>query len=308
MKGPLRYASFLIQITSVVMRERSAAYTTARFGLPSLDTTRVYLTGHMECSPVSLSLECKQSDQHQLLSDGEGIVAITLETLNILSLGPQGHRLPPDVASWTSTTCCSLIQPFHIAAGKSLRELQSPSDGDLTYSYDEWAPSALSWLPRHPVRPTRDSICGYRLAAVGESFNDLDGILGGAANLQHQTLRMFDFTPGHVRRARYQDARGRTPLQFSSSLHILPLRSGEMEQNERDFERSSSRFERVVVTKSAPATEPSVFQRKVDGYATEAPYILLTREISIDSSSTSFVCQISHNAMLLTQVSPSLSS
>jgi hypothetical protein len=282
-----------------------SVYTTARFELPSLETTRIYLTGHMECSPVSLSLKGKYSDQHQLLSDGEGIVAITIETLYIPSLGPQGHRLPPDVSSWTSTTCCSLIQPFHAAAGKSLRGAEDSSDHGLTYSYDEWAPSVLSWLPRHPIRPTRDAICGYRLATVGESFTDLDGVLGGLANMEHQTLRILDFTPGHVNRARYIEARGRTPLQFSSSLNILPLYSEENTQNGSDLDRSPTPYERVVVTKSAPTTEPAVFERKTERYATEAPYILLTRRISINPSSTSFICQISHNAMLLTQVSPS---
>lgn len=241
-----------------------------RFELPLLATNHIYLNAHLECSPVSLTLAHNSGDKHHLLADGAGIMAITLEILYIPVPGRGEHALPPDTSSWTSTSCCCLIQPFHDAAQRSLMETRDSSDTIPTHCYGGWAPSALSWMQRHPVRPTRDAICGYRVATAGEAFNDLDGVLGGVANLEHHTLRIFDLNPVHIRRARHVGARGKTPLQFYNSLHVLPLLE-ESRQNRDDLDPPSTSYERVIVTRASPTADSLVFQREAEHYATNAP-------------------------------------
>lgn len=271
-----------------------------RYELPQLARNRIFLNGYMECSPVSLALKRNSGSGHQVLVDGEGIVVITLETLYISAHEPGGYTLPPDTNSWTATTCCSRVRPFHDAAETALREIRnSPDSAVPIHSYDSWASSALHWMQRTPIRPARDAICGYRLATAAEAFSDLDGVFEGLANLGSQTLRIIDLNPLHVRRAAHIEARAKTAIRCYKSLNVLPLRSVEADG-------SLESCERVIVTKSAPTTDPSVFEREPEGYATEAPHILLSRRIPINPSGTSFVCQMSHEALLLTQVSRSV--
>lgn len=276
----------------------SSAFSIGRYDLPSLTENRIYLTGHMECSPISLDAQISATGAHHLLVDGEGIIAITLETLYVPVEGEQAPELPPNFAGWTSTTACALIAPFHASAQKRLAESKSSASSAARHSFEELARGTLSWLMRHPVRPNRDSICGYRLYMSSDAEMELGS--RGIPRLDRQTLRIYDFTPMHVKKAIRFEGRDKKPLGFSKSLDILSLETNGPAGSSGNSSRSPADYEKVVVTRSAPATESSVYRDGVAHFATESPYILTTKRIRLTPY---HVCQVTHNHMLLCQVS-----
>jgi hypothetical protein len=277
--------------------DQGLAFSSDRYELPSLAANRIYLTGHMECSPVSLSAQDATLGAHHLLADGEGIVAITLETLYVPVEGQQASELPPNFSGWTSTTACALVQPFHATVQRKLAQSKAIISPTLR-SYDELAKGTLSWLMRHPVRPNRDSICGYRLYISGDAEIDFDE--QGIPRLDRQSLRMYDFTPMHVKKAIHREGGEKKPLRFSENLNILDLRAYGSEVCMDSRPPCQVDYNRVVVTKSAPATVQSVFRDGPARYATESPYILTTKRIRMNPY---HVCQVTQDHMLVCQVS-----
>jgi hypothetical protein len=251
----------------------------------------------MECSPISLDGRTRDSGPHHLLVDGEGIIAITLETLYVPVEGEPAPELPP-FAGWTSTTACALIKPFHTFACKRLAEIKPGASAETLHSFENFAQGTLSWVMRHPDRPSRDSICGYRLYISGDAEIDLNS--QGIPRLDQQTLRIYDFTPMHVKKAIHFEGRDKKPLGFSKSLNILNLETYGSRSLSGSAFPSPTDYEKVVVTKSAPATESSVFRDGVAHYATESPYILTTKRIRLNPY---YVCNVAHSHMLLSQVS-----
>lgn len=276
------------------------AFPVERYELPSLAADRIYLTGHLECSPVSLAGQAANSGAHHLLNDGEGILALTLETLYVPVEGQEATELPPNFSGWTSTTACALVQPFHAAVGRKLAQRKMTSGPATSKGYDELAKGILSWLLRHPVRPNRDSICGYRLYISGDADIELDE--RGIPRLNRQTLRIYDFTPMHVKKAISCGGRGKTPFHYSETLDILSLHPHGSDAFARRPSSHTPDPDRVVVIKSAPATVTSVFRDGSARYATESPYILTTKPMRMNPY---HVCQVTQDHMLLCQVSAS---
>lgn len=257
----------------------------------------------MECSPVSLTAQAVATGAHHLLVDGEGILGITLETLFVPVETPEGHVLPPNSRAWTSTASCALIQPFHSSACKKLTEGPPDASAVPLYAFDQLADGTLSWLMGHPVHLTRGSICGYRLCVSRDVY--IDSLARGIPRLDQQTLLIYDFAPMRIKKARHAKAYGKTPLCFSKSLNILDLDTGGSSGVTGTSSPVQSRFDRILVTKSGPATEGSVFQHEPPHYATESPYILLTRRIRMSPYQ---VCQVTQQHMLLSQVSRTIAS
>lgn len=251
----------------------------------------------MECSPISLDGQTRASSPHHLLVDGEGVIAITLETLYVPVEGEPAPELPP-FAGWTSTTACALIQPFHASVHKGLAESKPGANAETLHRFEELAQGTLSWVMRHPDRPSRDSICGYRLYISGDAEINLNS--QGIPRLDRQTLRIYDFTPMHVKKAIHFEGRDKKPLGFSKSLNILSLKTYGSRGSSGSTFPFPADYEKVVVTRSAPATESSVFRDGAAHYATESPYILTTKRIRLNPY---YVCNVTHSHMLLSQVS-----
>ncbi|GHJ86050.1 hypothetical protein NliqN6_2452 [Naganishia liquefaciens] len=189
---------------------------------------------------------------------------------------------------------------LHIIAYWAKDSLSRPQEDpvDPVFPFKDWAPSTLSWIQPHSVRPTRDSLCGYRLALAAEAFNGLDSMVEGLASLEQQTLEIIDLNPVHIKKERYMALRGDKPSRYPNGLEVVTLSSGEpVAQNSSETaylqsDNFQAEFERVLMTRSATTAHSTVFQKESKEYATEAPYILLKKRITINPSSTSFVSKI----------------
>jgi hypothetical protein len=283
-------------------QDEELAFFVGRHQLPGLAEDRVYLRGRLDCSPVSLSGLARDNDYHHLLVDGEGILTITVETFYAPIDGQSIYGLAPNVGAWTSSTTCALIKPSHAFARARLGRITSSGGPALTELHSNVPVQGvkLSWLLQHLVRPTQESICGYRLYISGDSNTDWHE--QGISRLDQQTLRIYDFTPMRVKKAGYPEREVSAPIRHSVYQSIFRLENDDKPVAANDLPHSQMGCGKRFVETATPPWDLSSFLYDTLRESTRLPYILTTQRLRM---SPYHVCQVVYGHMLLCQVSGS---
>jgi hypothetical protein len=276
----------------------NSGFEVASFAFPKLPENTRYLTVDLECSPVSLSGKGKDLLSNHLLEDGEGIFAINLHTQSATSVSEGAPEHEVDTVSETATAV-GMIQPFHLAAMRALSDEGSmgraPGEPKSNASqFGDWAYISLSWLPRHVQSPTRNAMCGYRLIVAAETSSGNDGF-----NKAQVGLTIYDFTPAHVQRAivlsRGLPRMASLPSQLANCSGIRLGDAGPTEMDDPAI--------RYLVKDSFPSFVTPQLENSLVSWATESPYLMASRTITLGSPGGPAVLHFTHEYLCFVQVS-----
>jgi hypothetical protein len=130
----------------------NAAFSVARYALPTLPRGYTYVMPRLECSPLGLTSLTRKHQNYGMLYDGYGVICFTLEVRSDSEPAqgaPEMTGAPTNLQSRNFTTGCCSVQPFHkqavFAWTKRKEGAHLPT---VYYTYEQWAVTQLSWLPR----------------------------------------------------------------------------------------------------------------------------------------------------------------
>jgi hypothetical protein len=279
------------------IEEEPFAFPVARYALPTLPRGFTYITAHFDCSPVSLSGRRKDRGTNHLLEDGAGIFTITLEMQSWVSSETDGESdYPVDDwhVSWDFMTAVGLIDGFHRAAKRALGSLNREA-ATAVIDFESWSSRSLSWLPKHTFPPSRNSMCGYRLAMTEDSRNDGSASVGGGAD-HGKCVSVYDFTPAYVKEASMTAFEGTSNGGDSATIDVSQSWAMASQDSPNNTAIKS------VIKWSAPSVAPHVLSEALAKYDTNAPYLVSTRNVRIAGPDLQSVVHLTSDYMLFAQV------
>ncbi|KAJ9123678.1 hypothetical protein QFC24_003449 [Naganishia onofrii] len=246
-----------------------------------------------------------------MLYDGYGVICFTLEVRSDSEPAqgaPEMTGAPTNLQSRNFTTGCCSVQPFHkqaVFAWKKRKEgAHLPT---VYYTYEQWAVTQLSWLPRQTNPPTTSSISGHRIMVPDRLEGQPEDPADERSCLGNHRLTMYDFSPYnvkeamHITGAKLEDSAEHPRSGPSNMWTLRPLRSTNDANSGTQFpEGEEGVLQRCLMLTSGPGLIGP--EHMSTEYITNAPYILATRSIQLYAPGVECIPHQSHSQLLLVLV------